>query len=164
MGVFHDSSYKQRNCLFPCIYKPWTLYYNMASLPSRESIWSSMLAARQLSVTYYTLSTCLTDLLHRYIEITSSQNNKISSSLFYSLDQTLFSSSITPANQSKLLDDYSNILVNILKWVKQNVSFILLFYRKMFLSPTFRVWIMDDVKKMSQTYFLLIINNLFLSL
>lgn len=74
-----------------------------------------MLAARQLSVTYYTLSTCLTDLLHRYIEITSSQNNKISSSLFYSLDQTLFSSSITPANQSKLLDDYSNILVNILK-------------------------------------------------
>jgi hypothetical protein len=71
-----------------------------------------MIAARQLSVTYYTLSTCLTDLLHRYLEISSSQDNNISSSLFHNLDQTLFSSSI---NQSKILDEYSNVLQNILK-------------------------------------------------
>ncbi|CAF4426646.1 unnamed protein product, partial [Rotaria magnacalcarata] len=79
---------------------------------SSETIWSSMINARQLSITYYTLSTCLTDLLHRYLKI--SQTNKISSSLFHNLDQTLFSSSVTPSNQSKLLDEYSNILVNIL--------------------------------------------------
>ncbi|CAF3341923.1 unnamed protein product [Rotaria socialis] len=83
----------------------------MASISS-ETIWSSMINARQLSITYYTLSTCLTDLLHRYVEI--SQTNKISSSLFHNLDQTLFSS-VTPSNQSKLSDEYSNILVNILK-------------------------------------------------
>lgn len=84
------------------------------SAPSSETIWSSMIAARQLSVTYYTLSTCLTDLLHRYFEITSSQTNSISSSLFHNLDQTLFSSN-TSTNQSNLLNEYSNILQNILK-------------------------------------------------
>jgi hypothetical protein len=85
----------------------------MASVSS-ETIWSSMIAARQLSVTYYTLSTCLTDLLHRYFEISSSQTNSTSSSVFHNLDQTLFSS-ITSTNQSKLLDEYSNVLQNILK-------------------------------------------------
>jgi hypothetical protein len=73
-----------------------------------------MIAARQLSITYYTLSTCLTDLLHRYFEISSSsQTNNLSSSLFHNLDQTLFSSSTT--NPSTLFDEYSNILQNILK-------------------------------------------------
>jgi len=81
-----------------------------------------MIAARQLSTTYYTLSTCLTDLLHRYFEISSSQTNSISSSLFHNLEQTLFSSN-TSTTQSKLLDEYSNILQNILKWVKQNKMF-----------------------------------------
>lgn len=86
----------------------------MASIQS-ETIWLSMIAARQLSTTYYTLSTCLTDLLHRYLEMTSSENNSIPSSLFHDLDQTLFSSNNTSINQSKLLDEYSNILQNILK-------------------------------------------------
>ncbi|CAF0943935.1 unnamed protein product [Adineta steineri] len=84
----------------------------MTSVPS-ETIWSSMIAARQLSLNYYTLSTCLTDLLHRYIEISSSsQNNNVSSSLFHNLDRTLFS---TTTNPSKLSDEYSNIIHNILK-------------------------------------------------
>ncbi|CAF1090227.1 unnamed protein product [Rotaria sp. Silwood1] len=85
---------------------------------SSETIWSSMIAARQLSMTYYTLSTCLTDFLHRYVEISlssSPQTNNISSSLFHNLDKTLFSSSLTTTNQSQLLDEYSNILLNILK-------------------------------------------------
>ncbi|CAF2463107.1 unnamed protein product [Rotaria sp. Silwood2] len=90
----------------------------MASVSS-ETIWSSMIAARQLSITYYTLSTCLTDFLHRYVEMSSSssspQTNNISSSLFHNLDKTLFTSSITSINQSQLLDEYSNILLNILK-------------------------------------------------
>ncbi|CAF0752178.1 unnamed protein product [Rotaria sordida] len=84
---------------------------------SNETIWSSMVATRQLSMTYYTLSTCLTDFLHRYIEMSSSssQTNNISSSLFHNLDKILFSSSVTSTNQSQLLDEYSNILLNILK-------------------------------------------------
>ncbi len=80
------------------------------ALVSSETIWSSMIASRQLSINYYTLSTCLTDLLHRYFEISSSQTNN---SLFHNLDQTLFSSSTT--NPSTLFDEYSNILQNILK-------------------------------------------------
>ena len=89
------------------------------ALVSSETIWSSMIAARQYSVTYYTLSTCLTDLLHRYFEISSSQSNNLSSSLFHNLEQTLFSSSstttTTTTNLSKLSDEYTNILQNILK-------------------------------------------------
>ena len=73
-----------------------------------------MIAARQLSMTYYTLSTCLTDFLHRYFAMPSSEMTILSSSLFHNLDETLFSS-VTSANQSKLLDDYSNVLQNILK-------------------------------------------------
>ncbi|UJR36982.1 hypothetical protein I4U23_029690 [Adineta vaga] len=86
----------------------------MSTMPS-ETIWSSMISARQLSATFYTLSTCLTDLLHRYNEISSSQSNKIlSSTLFHNLDQTLFST-VPSTNSSKLFDEYSNILQNILK-------------------------------------------------
>ncbi|CAF0949123.1 unnamed protein product [Adineta ricciae] len=84
----------------------------MSTTPN-ESIWSSMIAARQLSVTFYTLSTCLTDLLHRYNESALSQANKtLSSALLHNLDQTLFS---TSSNSSKLFDEYSNILQNTLK-------------------------------------------------
>ncbi|CAF1289946.1 unnamed protein product [Adineta ricciae] len=84
----------------------------MSTMPS-ESIWSSMIAARQLSVTFYTLSTCLTDLLHRYSESALSQANKtLSSTLLHNLDQTLFS---TTSNSSKLFDEYSNVVQNILK-------------------------------------------------
>jgi hypothetical protein len=68
-----------------------------------ENIWSKVLAVRQLSSNYFTILTCLTDILHRY-----SQN----SSIFNNLSQTLFSSSI---DQIKLLNDYSNILQNIFK-------------------------------------------------
>lgn len=88
----------------------------MASTSS-VPIWSSMIAARQLSMTYYTLSTCLTDFLHRYFATSSSQTTTtitLSSSLFHNLDETFFSSS-NSTNQSKLLDDYSNIIQNILK-------------------------------------------------
>jgi hypothetical protein len=63
-----------------------------------------MINTRQISSNYYTILTCLTDILHRY-----SQN----SSIFQNLSQTLYSSS--SINQIKLLDDYSNILQNILK-------------------------------------------------
>jgi hypothetical protein len=68
-----------------------------------EIIWSKMLAARQLSSNYFTILTCLTDILHRYSQ---------TSSVFNNLSQTLFSSSV---NQIKLINDYSNILQNILK-------------------------------------------------
>jgi hypothetical protein len=85
---------------------------------SSETIWSTMIAARQLSSTYYTISTCLTDILHRYCEISLSQTNNLSSSLFNNLNQILSSSSASSTNlidQSKLLAEYSNVLQNILK-------------------------------------------------
>ncbi|CAF3191853.1 unnamed protein product [Rotaria sp. Silwood2] len=68
-----------------------------------ENIWSRLITARQLSSNYYIISTCITDILYRY-----SQN----SSIFDNLSQALFSSSV---DQIKLLNDYSNILQNILK-------------------------------------------------
>ncbi|CAF1169299.1 unnamed protein product [Rotaria sordida] len=69
-----------------------------------ENIWSRLISTRQLSSNYYIISTCLTDILYRC----SSRNL----SIFHNLSQTLFSSSI---DQIKLLNDYTNILQNILK-------------------------------------------------
>lgn len=91
----------------------------MTSIAS-ESIWSTMIAARQLSATYYTISTCLTDILHRYCDMISRENNDVSSSLLNNLYQTLFASSnlsINLSDQAKLLAEYANVLQTILKWV-----------------------------------------------
>ncbi|CAF1184476.1 unnamed protein product [Rotaria sordida] len=69
------------------------------------NIWSRFITARQLTSNYYIISTYLTDILYCY-----SRN----SSIFNNLSQTLFSSSI---DQIKLLNDYSNILQNILNHI-----------------------------------------------
>ncbi|CAF1057149.1 unnamed protein product [Rotaria sp. Silwood1] len=68
-----------------------------------ENIWSRLNTARKISSNLYIIATCLSDILYRY-----SRN----SSIFDNLSQALFSSSI---DQIKLLNDYSNILQNILK-------------------------------------------------
>ncbi|CAF3332429.1 unnamed protein product [Rotaria socialis] len=73
-------------------------------MATSENIWSTFITTRQISSNYYTISTCLTDLLHRC---------SLNSTLFYNLSQTLFSSS--SIDQIKLLNDYSNIIKTILK-------------------------------------------------
>lgn len=95
---------------------PHNIFSSMTSVTS-ESVWSSMIAARQLSTTYYTLSTCLTDYLHRYFSQTTPSTIDVTSSLFHNLDEMLHS----PQEQSKLLDEYSNIIQNILKWVQNTL-------------------------------------------
>ncbi|CAF1082455.1 unnamed protein product [Rotaria sordida] len=69
------------------------------------NIWSRFITARQLTSNYYIISTYLTDILYCYSRTPSIFNN---------LSQTLFSSSI---DQIKLLNDYSNILQNILNHI-----------------------------------------------
>jgi len=83
-----------------------------------ENVWSTMIAVRQLSTTYYTISTCLADILHRYCEIITSTEHDVSSSLLNNLHQTLFSSSSTSNklnDQSRLLGEYAQILQTILQ-------------------------------------------------
>ena len=84
-----------------------------------ETIWSSMIAARQLSVTYCTISTCLTDLLRRYYERISNKSTDQPLSLLNGLYRTLFTS-ISPStdklnHQAKLLAEYASILQTILQ-------------------------------------------------
>ncbi|CAF2091277.1 unnamed protein product [Rotaria magnacalcarata] len=73
-------------------------------MTTSENIWSTFITTRQISSDYYTISTCLTDLLHRC---------SLNSTVFNNLSQTLFSSS--SIDQIKLLNDYSNIVKTILK-------------------------------------------------
>ena len=89
----------------------------MASTAS-ETVWSTMIAVRQLSTTYYTISTCLADILHRYREMITSGEHDVSSPLLNNLHQTLFSPPSTSNklnDQSRLLAEYANVLHTILQ-------------------------------------------------
>lgn len=92
---------------------------SLSTKTENESIWSKLKSIRQLSATYFTISTCLSDVLHRYSEQTPTENNDCSSSSLDSLRRTLFSSPTSISDEShsstELLADYSKNLQNALQ-------------------------------------------------